>query len=183
MPDVITFPDGKAGKVVAIQDALGNVLSGRAGITAIVSFMPTAVEYAAGDIIGVAQEVEWVDAAGNPVPVGSLIKLNTAVINIAEAAVPSGQTSFTGHFYAVTPPSARADNAAWALGAPDIAAYRGAVALGTPADVGASLYVKTRDLNEEMHLSGTTLFMELVTVGTHTPAAVARLVTLHAVLI
>ncbi len=87
-------------------------------------------------------------------------------------AIPSGMTSFTLHLYNVTPPSALADNAAFDLPSGDRASYLGAISVGTPADLGSTLFVETNNINKAIQLSGSAnVFGYLVTAGAFTPAA------------
>jgi hypothetical protein len=80
-------------------------------------------------------------------------------------------TSFRLHLYDATPPSATADNAAWDLPAGDRANYLGYVDLGSPVDVGATLYVQTDQVNKQFRASTADLYGYLVTNGGFTPAA------------
>lgn len=87
-------------------------------------------------------------------------------------AVPSGMTSFFLHLYSVTPPSAAADNNLWDIPSGDRASYLGYVSVGTPVDVGSTLYCQTDAVNRPFQLSGSAnLFGYLVTTGGYTPAA------------
>lgn len=146
------------------------------GIVGIANFVPTANPYLAGDIMGAAQKVDFSDRNGYLVPEGSLIRIISTVMKIDVAAVPAGQTSYTGRLYSVTPPSARADNDAWTLASGDLAAYRGSISFGVPVDEGGCLYVKNTSLDVDVKLDDklSSLYMELITDGAHTPAAVAR---------
>ena len=108
--------------------------------------------------------------------------ITTVELEIDVTAVPSGMTSFNLHLYSVTPPSALGDNAAWDLPSGDRASYLGYISLGTPVDVGSTLYVQTTQVNKHVKLAGTSLFAYLVTVGAYTPSAsVVKKITLHAI--
>lgn len=167
---------------LAISDA-GALSSGPAGFTASASFTPAAAAYGAGDLMDVAKQFAFTDANGAAIPSASLIRILTAVTKIDVTAVPSGQTSYTLHLYSVTPPSAQADNDTWTLASGDLASYLGSIALGTPADLGAALYVKAQYIDFDMRLAGTSIYGVLVTAGAHTAAAVARQVRLHGVVL
>lgn len=149
-----------------------------AGVVAIASFTPVAEAYSAGDTISVAQEFEFTLANGLAVPAGTRIRILTSEIKIDATAIISGETSYTLHGYSVTPPSAKANNAAWALESADLPSYRGSLALGAPVDLGAACYVKTGGHNLDVDLAGDSLFGYLVTVGAFTAAAVARQIKL-----
>lgn len=148
------------------------------------SFLPAAASYTAGNIIGVAQEFVFTDAKGRLVPPGSLIRMISSVMKVAASGLISGEGAYTAHTYAVTPPSARADNAAWARASGDLPAYRGPLALGTPVAAGGTCYVKTQFTDvQDFEVSGNSLFLELVNAGTFTAAAVARQVILYGFLV
>lgn len=148
-------------------------------LTASANFTPAAAAYDAGDVMDVAKEFVFAASTfGAP-----MIRILSAETKIDVTAVPSGQTSYTLHLYSVTPPSAQADSAAWNLASADLPSYRGSLNLGTPIDLGAALYVKQQYLDLDVRLAGTSLFGRLVTAGAHTAAAVARGITLHAVLL
>jgi hypothetical protein len=153
------------------------------GFSASASFTPAAAAYSAGDLMSVAQQFTFTDANGDAIPVGSLIRILTAVTKIDVASVPSGQTSYNLHLYNVTPPSAQADNAAWTLASGDLASYLGSIALGTPVNLGAALYVKSGYIDYDMRLIGSSIYGVLVTAGAHTAAAVARQIRLHGVVL
>lgn len=153
------------------------------GISATASFTPAAAAYSAADQISTAKEFAFTFHNGLAVPSGSSIRILTSSIKIDATAVISGETSYTLHLYTVTPPSAQADNDAWTLASADLPSYAGSIALGTPVDLGAALYVKTGGINLDIALAGTSLFGSLVTVGAFTAAAVARQIRLHGIVL
>jgi hypothetical protein len=110
------------------------------------------------------------------------VTITSAELEIDVAAIPASMTSFRLYLYSVTPPSALADNAAWDLPAGDRASFLGYIDLGTPADLGSTLYVRTNGINAQFKLGGTSLFGYLVTNGAFTPAGNSEVyvVTLHA---
>lgn len=121
--------------------------------------------YNAGDVVGGA-----ITFAGIA-PFGGDILVTSTALRININAIPSGMTSFRLHLYDVTPPSATADNAAWDLPAGDRASYLGYVDLGSPADVGATLFVQTDQVNKQFRARTADLYGYLVTNGGYTPAA------------
>ena len=151
------------------------------GYTATATFTPAAAAYSANDVMDVAQTMTWVDNNGVTFAGGDLM-ITTVELLVSETAVQSGETSYNLQKYNVTPPSAHADNAAWDLPSGDRASYQGATSLGTPVDIGSSLYLKTNGIYEQITVPTTgKTFAELVTVGAFTATATARKVTLHAV--
>lgn len=139
--------------------------------------------YAAGDVIGSATgstaAVEF-SGMGN---VGSRIMITSARFAVNDTGVISGETSYRLHLYSKTPPSALGDNAAWDLPAGDRTVYRGYVDLGTPVDLGTTLYVESNIINKQIALDGISLFGYLQTIGAYTPTS-ARVYTidLHTVI-
>lgn len=138
--------------------------------------------YAANDVLGAATGSTAALEFANMGPSAGRIILTSAELEIDASAIPSGMTSFLLHLYSVTPPSALGDNAAFDLPSGDRASYLGVINLGTPIDLGSTLYVKTDGINSQFKLAGTSLFGYLVTVGTYTPTAqVVKKITLHSV--
>lgn len=154
-----------------------------AGYFASATFTPAAAAYNANDVISVAQTFTWTDLAGNVFPGGMMLIVASSIL-ISETALQSGETSYNLQKYNVTPPSAHADNAAWDLPSGDRAAYQGATSLGTPVDIGSSLYLKQTVLQEPIIVPATGLtFGELITVGAATLTATARKAVLFGVAI
>lgn len=116
-------------------------------------------------------------------PSGGRIMLTSTQLELDITAIPSGMTSFFLALYNVTPPSALADNAPWDLPSGDRASFLGIVQLGTPVDLGSTLYVEQNIINKQIKLAGTSLFGYLVTQTGYTPAANSEVYvnTLHAV--
>lgn len=129
--------------------------------------------YDAGDVLGTSKTagtsaaIEFTKTG----PSGQRIYITSAALEVDLAAVPSGMTSFRLHLYNVTPPSVLVDGAAWDLPAGDRTSYLGYIDLGTPVDVGSTLYVQTDGINKQIKLSGTSLFGYLQTIGGYTPAS------------
>ena len=148
--------------------------------------MPAAAAYSANDIIDTAKEFVFRDHRGIVIPSGALIRILSSVIKIDQSSMLSGETSYSLPLFSVTPPSARADNAAYSPVSGDLAAYRGKLSLGTPVDEGGFCYVKTQysDLQDFSLATGkSSLFGELVTAGGATFTAVARQVLLYGIMI
>lgn len=140
--------------------------------------------YTANDVIGAATgstaalEFPNIGRRG-----GGQFLLTTIQFEIDVAAVISGMTSYRLHLYNVTPPSALGDNAAFDLPSGDRASYLGFVDLGTPVDLGSTLYVETNQYNKQIEVpSSGSLFGYLVTIGAYTPSsAMVHKITLHSV--
>ena len=115
-------------------------------------------------------------------PTGARIMITSTQLEIDATAVISGETSYRLHLYNITPPSASGDNAAWDLPSGDRASYLGFIELGTPVDLGSTLYVEQNIVNKQTSLSTQSLWGYLVTIGAYTPTAQrVHKITLHSV--
>ncbi len=149
------------------------------GRVASATFTPAAAAYSANDIMATAKEF-----VGFGPSQGGEVMITSSELQVAHTAVISGETSYRLYLYNVTPPSAAADNDAFDLPAGDRASSLGYVDLGTPVDLGSTLYVQTDGINKQVTVAaGGSVFGYLVTVGAFTATAAARKVTLHTVLV
>lgn len=140
--------------------------------------------YNAGDVLGAATDSTAALTFANIGPNGGEIMLTTAELEIDASGLISGEASYRLYLYNVTPPSALGDNAAWDLSSSngDRASFLGYVDLGTPVDLGNTLYVQTTQINKQVKLASSSLFAYLVTIGAYTPTASrVHKITLHAV--
>jgi hypothetical protein len=152
------------------------------GHSAVVSLTRTADTnaYLANDIVGAATGSTAALTFASLGVAGQEVKITSIALEIDATAVISGETSYRLYLYSVTPPSALGDNAAWDLPSGDRASYLGYIDLGTPVDLGSTLYVQTDSVNRQIKLTGTGLFGYLVTSGPYTPtSARVYVVTLH----
>lgn len=124
--------------------------------------------YTAGDVVGGV--VTFLDMAST---IGRDVVIISADLRINITAIPTGMSSFRLYLYNGTPPSALADNAAWDLPAGDRAAFLGFVDVGSPADLGSTLFCQVDALNKQVRMGAaeTALYGYLVTNGGFTPAA------------
>jgi hypothetical protein len=132
--------------------------------------------YTAGDVVGGALTF----ASAGPAAGGAVI-ITGVQLELDISAIPSGMTSFTLYLYNVTPPSATADNGAWDLPSGDRASYLGSINLGSPADLGSTLYIETNNLNKMILTASGSVYGYLVTSAGYTPAANSEVykITLH----
>lgn len=138
--------------------------------------------YAANDVLGVATDATAALTFSGMGQSGTRILITSVELEVDLSAVPSGMASFRLYLYDATPPSALVDNAAWDLPSGDRSSFLGYVDLGTPIDLGSTLYVRTDIVNAQFKLRGTDLYGYLVTSGAFTPAsATVYKPTLHAV--
>jgi hypothetical protein len=148
---------------------------GGTGYSAAVNLTRTADTnaYLANDVVGAAtgSTAALTFASIGPSGGGEVI-ITTAQFEIDITAIVSGMTSFRLYLYNVTPPSALGDNAAWDLPSGDRASFLGYVDLGTPVDLGSTLYGETLQIIKQITVpSGGSLFGYLVTIGAWTPAS------------
>lgn len=138
--------------------------------------------YAANDVIGAATGSTAAIEFASIGPNAGHIRLSSVALRIDATALIASEAGYTLHFYSVTPPSALGDNAAFDLPSGDRASYLGKIALGTPVDLGSTLWIETHNINKQLTLAGTSLFAYLVTDAGYTPtSARVHVITLHAV--
>lgn len=139
--------------------------------------------YAANDVLGAATASSAaLQFAGIGPVAGGEVMLTTVQFEIDTSAIPSGMTGFRLYLYNSVPPSALGDNAVWDLLSTDRASFLGYVDLGSPVDLGSTLYVETLQINKQVAVPvGGALFGYLVTFGAYTPASASvHKITLHA---
>lgn len=134
--------------------------------------------YGAGDVVGAATGSTAAIEFKNIAPRGAKqIYIVGARFLIEDTALKASEASYTLHLYSITPPSALGDNAAWDLTAGDRAYYLGSIALGTPVDLGSTLYVELTNLTKQITVqpgtsgAGPSVFGYLVTAAGYTPSA------------
>lgn len=129
--------------------------------------------YTANDVVGAATGSTAALTFANIGPSGGgEVIITKALLQIDITAVVSGMTSFRLYLYSATPPSALGDNAAFDLPSGDRATFVDFVDLGTPVDLGSTLFVQTLQVNNQITVpSGGSLYGYLVTAGAWTPAA------------
>lgn len=162
---------------------------GGATVSASISRPENTTAYTAGDVIGQADS-ETAANAGSAILTFSKVGLPGRAILIAGAdlrvdlsSVTSGMTTFRLHLYDASP-TAILDNAAWDLGGDDRDLYLGYVDLGSPADMGSTLYTQADQVNKQVKLAASShaLYGVLVTNGAYTPASATTMrVRLHTV--
>ena len=158
--------------VIAVPGAAsGEVLV--SAVSASATFTPAASAHGAADVVGGAQQFALgANSGGRIMITGATLEIDGAT---AEA------TAWRLYLYSVTPPSALADDAVFDLPSGDRASFLGYVDLSTAVDLGSTQWVETSQINKQIKLAGTGVFGYLVNLSAVTPAAVAHIVTLHAV--
>lgn len=138
--------------------------------------------YAANDVLGAATGSTAALTFASMGPSAKEVIITSASLEIDRNAIISGETSYILYLYTITPPSALGDNTAWDLPSGDRASFLGAINLGSPVDLGSTLFVEANGINKQIKLAGTSIFAYLVTVGGYTPASgTVHVITLHTV--
>lgn len=156
---------------------------GPAGCYATVSFTPTASAYSANDIMGASGEFAFTFADGTAIPAGSVVRILDSLLRIDATALQASEAGYQLQTYSATQPSAQADNDAWTLASGDLTTYRGAMAIGTPVDLGGALFVRTPYQDFDVRLTTSSLWARLQTLAGFTATAVARQVTLYGIVL
>lgn len=152
---------------------MADLTGGQAAVTKVSITRPNnTTEYTAGDVIGTATDATSAIAFSGLANAQRAAQIIGSSLRIDVNAVPSGMTSFRLHLYNVTPPSAIYDNVAWDLPSGDRASYIGYIDLGTPVDLGSTLYVESSSQAKLIVIPAAgVVYGYLVNNGTHTPAA------------
>lgn len=131
--------------------------------------------YTAGDALG-ANTGSAIIEFTNVGAAGEHVLLTDAMLRFDLAALPSGMSTFTLHFYDAGP-TAIADNAAFDLVSGDRTKYLGAVEFDIPVDRGSTLIAESSNINKRLKLASgsTSLFAILVTDAAWTPTSAAAL--------
>jgi hypothetical protein len=169
---------GSGGQVIEVLPviAVPGAASGAALVSAVsasATFTPAASAHGAADVVGGAQSFAL---AANS---GGRLMITSATLEIAGGTAEA--TAWRLYLYSVTPPSALADDAVFDLPSGDRASFLGFIDLGTAVDLGSTQWVEALQINKQIKLAGTGVFGYLVNLSAVTPAAVAHIVTLHAV--
>lgn len=128
--------------------------------------------YDANDVVGAATAALTLEGIG-PEGGGEVI-ITYASLRIDVSSIPTGMTSFKLALYDATPPSALADAATWDLPSGDRANFKGFVDLGTPVDLGSTLFVEIYPVNRQITVAdGGALYAYLITNGSYTATAQA----------
>jgi hypothetical protein len=138
--------------------------------------------YGAGDVLGPT----GAGTASMNFALGAISASNIMITSVSlerdVASLISGETSYVLHLFNVTQPAAQVDEDTFTLASGDRTAYLGNINLGTPVDLGATLYVEQNGVNKQVKLAGTGIFGVLVTVGAYAAASASVLkVTINAV--
>lgn len=147
------------------------------------TFTPAASAYSANDIMGASAEFAFTFADGTAIPTGSIVRILDSLLRIDVTALQASEAGYQLQTYSATQPSAQADNDAWTLASGDLTSYRGSMAIGTPVDLGAALFVRTPYQDFDVRLTTSSLWARLQTLAGFTATAVARSVTLYGVVL
>ncbi len=131
--------------------------------------------YASGDVVGDTNGSAIITLT-NAGPSGGFVLLQSISLVFSDSTVISGMGAYRLHFYQ-TSPTAIADNALFDLVSGDRSIYMGYVDLPAPADLGSSLYTQADYAGRlvKLNTGSTSLFAELETRGTYTPASASTI--------
>jgi hypothetical protein len=181
LPDVDVYanPTTKALYVEQLNSSGG---SGTAhGRTVTITRPANTTPYTALDVIG--------DTNGSAIfeftnmgKAGGEIMITSVEVEVDVVAIPSGMTSFNLRLYNASP-TAIVDNAAWDLPVADRGKYIGKIATSNVVDEINTLFCDNDQVNKQVTLVTTSLFVQLQTVGGFTPSAnsTVKRVTIHAI--
>lgn len=168
------------GNPVPVADGNGSLtVDGKAYRSAVTITRPSnTTGYTAGDVIGIADSGTPANAGSaihtlsNIGPSGGYVLLQSVRLMIGLSSVTSGMAAFRLHLYTESP-TAILDNAAFNLVSGDVGKYAGYVDLPAPQDFGSILMTQADYPGTLIKLAAasTTLYAELETKGTFTPAA------------
>lgn len=166
-----------------LYDASGNPVPSYQGYSARVQIIRPSdtTTYGAGDVVGVTGGGAGCITFPNMGPGAGDIMITSASFQRNASALIASEAGYTLHLFNIAQPSAQVDNAAFDIATGDQASYLGSISLGTPVDLGSTLYIGTDGINKQVTLLSTSLFGVLVTAGAYQPVSAAvHVVTLHA---
>lgn len=161
---------GKVGLDQTTNGTTNKVVSSAIGyrVRTAITRPANATPYTALDVVGGALDLGVVGPASGHVLLTSLDLIHEVT------AIPSGMTSFRLYLYSATPPSAIADNSAFAFGSTDLSVFIGYVDLGVIAlpITGAYLFSQVDNVLKQVVCDASGhLYGYLVTTGAWTPGA------------
>ena len=111
---------------------------------------------------------------------GGEIMITSVELEIDVSSIPSGMSGYMLRLYNALP-TAIADAGTWDLPSGDRGKYLGRIQLGIPIDEGSTLFIDNDNINKQITLISTSLYTELVTLGSYTAtSAAAKRLTIHA---
>jgi hypothetical protein len=166
-----------AGAAGAANSSSAPIYVSSAMFSSSASFTPTANQYTAGDVFDVAQTFSSVGPSA-----GGTVRIVSTTLMIAHTALVASEGAYTLHLFNAALASPISDNAAFDVASADRTKYLGSLALGTPVDIGSTLWVEVNLLGKLIVVpSGGAVIGYLVNAATITPTAAARTVTIHGI--
>jgi hypothetical protein len=159
----------------------GDAQSASHGRTVIITRPANVTPYTAGDVIG--------DANGSAIfeftnmgKAGGEVMITSLELEIDVAAIPAGMTNFNVRLYNAAP-TAVVDNAAWDLPLADRGKYIGKIQTSNVIDETNVLFCDNDQVNKQVTLVTTSLFVQLQTPTAFTPSAnsTVKRLTLHTI--
>lgn len=142
-----------------------------------------ATAYGAEDVVGPVDTSITLEFKKIGLP-NQRIMITSHSLLIEDTAVIASETSYRLYLY-TRPPIVQADNAVFDITGPDWDCFVGFLALGTPVDLGSTLYVETNIVNKQIQMgASSSLWGNMTTAGAYTPTALrAYTPKLHSVLV
>jgi hypothetical protein len=134
--------------------------------------------YAALDVIGDTNGSAILTFANMARAVGDVI-ITSVELEIDRVDVPAGMSGFNLRLYNASP-TAISDNASWDFPVADRGKYLGKIVLGTPVDEVSTLFIDNDQINKQITLTSTSLYVILQTITGFTPSAsTVKRLTIH----
>lgn len=129
--------------------------------------------YAANDAIGAATGSTAAKEFASIGAAGEHIEILSAFLMIEASALIASEAGYSLYLYDALPGSAYGDNAAWDLPSGDRNSFLGKIALGTPVDLGSTLFIAADNIGKVVKLAAasTSLYAYLVTDAGYTPTS------------
>lgn len=136
--------------------------------------------YGVNDVVGVTGGGTGCITFPNMAPGGGGEVLITAVtLQRNASALIASEAAYWINWFNIAMPSALADNIAFDVAAADQASYLGTTVIGTPVDLGSTLFIAAAP-NLHVSLISSSLFGVLTTQGNYQPVSAAvHVVTVH----
>ena len=101
---------------------------------------------------------------------GEILIMSTYFL-VNSTALIASEAAHTMYLYSVNPPSLLADNVAWDMDSVDQPYFLGSLAIGTPVDIGSSLFIAVDNINKQVKLKSSSMWGYMTTAGAYTPTS------------
>ncbi len=167
---------------IVLSPSTGATAAGGHGKTVTITRPANVTPYTALDVIGDTNGSAIFEFTNMAKTGGGEVMVTSVSIEYDVTAVPAGMTSFVLRFYNASP-TAIADNAGWDFPVADRGKYLGKFTSSAMVDETNTCFVEDHQINQQMTLTSTSLFLQLQTTDgwtAHANSTVFR-VTIHTV--